>query len=516
MKLQKSGLLLAIFLLSVGAEILGSVSGSKTSSWNKRLNMPPAWVGKDVSSHRNLVTDTNSYTPPKDLANRRFLVDWVIKNAREIVEDLGSSLNFDQIERYSNDNNLHIPQNLTDEEKAYIVEAVNSKFGVPVAIGAFPSAWTKIYAGRVARNLGSDVTFEKIKKYVTDENLDSRRFNNYKFTNADKNFILAAVKAFEGVEVVEHSERAQNSEHVFKIVEVVQDLAQQAAQNKEEKYRAEKKQLSNVLDVVGMLKDMEREEQKARDRKERDLEDSRKAAMQQQLDRTLEVVKFVSSADHGGTQKVVKKYKEAEALKKAQEKIESDKTKELQQKREILEADLKALEEKLNKSMSNFERAASEADRTKLENEIAKIVNQEKVRADRAARKSSSYDSLDVEGGLALLDNFEENVKQAEEVKEKLEALVDEQEESTTGADKAALDAEIENLAEDLQEKLKALVSQEEDARLLLQRNQGVSRLKTGKDKEQAEARIAQEKARLDEEAAKVKSMINVLNGFGF
>ncbi|MCX5923976.1 MAG: hypothetical protein NTZ68_00925 [Candidatus Dependentiae bacterium] len=83
-------------------------------------------------------------------------------------------------------------------------------------------------------------------------------------------------------------QQAQSPKHstdLFKVVEVVQDLAQQKAQKADTLVTVDKNKISNVLEVVDMLQSIERQKKQAK-----------KTEMQQQLNRTLEVVKFVADA----------------------------------------------------------------------------------------------------------------------------------------------------------------------------------------------------------------------------
>ncbi|MFA5999125.1 MAG: hypothetical protein WC747_03860 [Candidatus Babeliales bacterium] len=205
MKLQKSGLLLAIFLLSMEAEMLGS-------SFSGQLTPPPA---------RNFGTDTNSL-PPQNNSNVE-IDDAVIK-------------------------------------------------------------WVRNNAERIAGNIGPDVTLEKIKEYALDHNIGML----VDLTDEEGDFIIGAVVAAQEAqdnEPLVNNQQDQSSQDLFKIVEVVSMLkdmereeVQASRKSREEERRAEK------------------EEKIKRDSANRELERRSKIEAEQQLGRTLEVVKFAKDA----------------------------------------------------------------------------------------------------------------------------------------------------------------------------------------------------------------------------
>ena len=262
MKLQKSDFLLALCLLSSGAEILGAMPGS--------------------------------------------LLDWAEKHGPKIVSKLGPDATFEQVRRYADDNNLALPSKLTEEEKGYVLGAIQAS--IPEEEPAVVVGNTRLSDPQVLRAAREEMEYpdsDEIAAYVRKNHLqidsfdqlckameasgnawDDNAIDRKTMTGLQKgNWVRIYKKIFELFD----QEHAQRSQQLFKVVEVVQDLAQKEVQRVTEKHRAVKNQLFNVLEVVDMVKPSEQEEKRPIGIANR----KNGAAMQQQLDRTLEVVKFV-------------------------------------------------------------------------------------------------------------------------------------------------------------------------------------------------------------------------------
>ncbi|HSW76003.1 MAG TPA: hypothetical protein VLG50_03100 [Candidatus Saccharimonadales bacterium] len=270
MKLQKSGLVLTVLLLSTGAGMVGSDM--------RRLGLTPPPPAHDA---QNFEVDIE-------------LFNWLKKHAKNIASNIGPDISFDHIRNYADRHNLGLPHNLSESAKTYILASVQAA-SEPYhewmqGFDVVASEDRRMDVAEVlqeAQKEMNDPDIVKLADYVQQHNVridsfdqlsnafensgigwDDEIVDRTKLTDVEKeNWVRIYKKVFELLNQ-RKPRSAKSSKNVFKVVEVV-DLA---------------KNLQRASTRSGVLR---REQEQERDRVNAERERRNRLQMQRRdLDRT--------------------------------------------------------------------------------------------------------------------------------------------------------------------------------------------------------------------------------------